>query len=133
MKLHKLHLYLAADIHGEFGYVSYGWLRPQQVPTNVGRDHFVTPTVWYEIEKGARFLFLIISSTTFSSTHTSTPFSHFLATIVVKGAMPSFAWTVLDWLADGTKNKSAHGVSDHELLQEKHVLDREVKSVSGVI
>ena len=88
----------------------------------MGKDHFVTSTVQYEVEKGApfplSFLFLIISSASFSYTHSSTPFPYFLATVVVTGAMPSFALAVLDWLADETKNKSVgfSGLSDHELL-----------------
>lgn len=40
--------------------------------------------------------FLIISSTTFSHTHTSTVVPHLRATLVVKGAMPSFALAGLD-------------------------------------
>ena len=84
------------------------------MPTNEGKDHFVTSTVQYEVENRVpfplNFLFLVISSAAFSSTHSSTPFPHFLATIVVTGAMPSFALAVLDWLADGTKNKSVCGI-----------------------
>lgn len=84
------------------------------MPTNVGKDRFVTSTVQCEIEKGApfplSFLFFIISSAAFSSAHSSTSFPYFLATVVVIGAMPSFALAVLDSLADETKNKSVCGI-----------------------
>lgn len=93
------------------------------------------------MEEGAlptlSFFFLVFSSTTFSPPRAGTLLPHLPATILVKGAMPSFALAVLDWLADGTKNKSARGfsrLSGHELLQKKtHAkLDVKVKSVSDI-
>ena len=86
----------------------------------MGKDHFVTLAPHYKIERGAlfpvSFSFFVISCTTFSPIHTSMPFPHPLAIIVVKGATTSFALAVLDWLADGMKNKSTLGVYNYQTM-----------------